>query len=61
MGDDPWAYGFEKNRHVLETIAGYLYEQGLIKKPLDVETAFAPNTLKSLEESSALYDERCPT
>jgi 4,5-dihydroxyphthalate decarboxylase len=45
VGDDPWAYGFEKNRHVLETIAGYLHEQGLIAKPLNVETAFAPNTL----------------
>ena len=45
MGNDPWAYGFEKNRHVLQAIAGYLYEQGLISKPLDVETAFAPNTL----------------
>lgn len=45
VGDDPWAYGFEKNRHVLETIAGYLHEQGLIDKPLNVETAFAPNTL----------------
>jgi 4,5-dihydroxyphthalate decarboxylase len=45
VGDDPWAYGFEKNRHVLQAIAGYLYEQGLIRKPLDVETAFAPNTL----------------
>jgi 4,5-dihydroxyphthalate decarboxylase len=45
VGNDPWAYGFEKNRHVLQAIAGYLHEQGLIKKPLDVETAFAPNTL----------------
>jgi 4,5-dihydroxyphthalate decarboxylase len=45
VGNDPWAYGFEKNRHVLEAIAGYLHEQGLIKKPLAVEEAFAPNTL----------------
>jgi 4,5-dihydroxyphthalate decarboxylase len=45
VGNDPWAYGFEKNRHVLETIASYLHEQGLIRKPLNVETAFAPNTL----------------
>ena len=45
IGNDPWAYGFEKNRHVLETIAGYLHEQGLIDKPLNIETAFAPNTL----------------
>jgi 4,5-dihydroxyphthalate decarboxylase len=45
VGTDPWAYGFEKNRHVLEAIAGYLYEQRLIKKPLNIEEAFAPNTL----------------
>ena len=45
VGNDPWAYGFEKNRHVLEAIAGYLHEQGLITKPLNIETAFAPNTL----------------
>ncbi|HEY7166818.1 MAG TPA: ABC transporter substrate-binding protein [Candidatus Binatia bacterium] len=45
VGTDPWAYGFEKNRHVLEAIAGYLYDQRLIKKPLNVEEAFAPNTL----------------
>ena len=45
VGTDPWAYGFEKNRHVVEAIAGYLHEQGLIKKPLNVEQAFAPNTL----------------
>jgi 4,5-dihydroxyphthalate decarboxylase len=45
VGNDPWAYGFEKNRRVLETIARYLHQQGLIDKPLNVETAFAPNTL----------------
>jgi 4,5-dihydroxyphthalate decarboxylase len=47
VGNDPWVYGFEKNRHVLETIAGYLYDQGLINKPLDVESVFARNTLNS--------------
>ncbi len=45
VGNDPWAYGFEKNRHVVEAIAGYLHEQGLIAKPLNVEEAFAQNTL----------------
>jgi 4,5-dihydroxyphthalate decarboxylase len=45
MGEDPWAYGWEKNRHVLETILAYLHEQGLINKPLNVEQVFAPNTL----------------
>jgi len=45
VGEDPWVYGFEKNRHVLETIADYLYEQGLMNKPLNIEMAFARNTL----------------
>ena len=34
-----------QTRHVLETIAGYLHEQGLISKRLNLETAFASNTL----------------
>jgi 4,5-dihydroxyphthalate decarboxylase len=45
MGDDPWTYGWEGNRHVVETLATYLYEQGLIKERLKVEQVFAPNTL----------------
>jgi 4,5-dihydroxyphthalate decarboxylase len=45
FGDDAWPYGLEANRHVLETLVGYAHEQGLIKKPLDVQSLFAPNTL----------------
>ena len=45
LGDDPWAYGFEKNRHVVETLMGYLYEQGLAEKKISVEELFAANTL----------------
>ena len=45
LGDDPWPYGFEKNRHVVETLLGYLYEQGLAEKKVNVEELFAPNTL----------------
>jgi len=45
LGDDPWPYGFEKNRHVVETLLGYLYEQGLAEKKVTVEELFAPNTL----------------
>jgi 4,5-dihydroxyphthalate decarboxylase len=46
VGEDPWAYGWEKNRHVLNTIAGYLHEQGLVKNPIILEEAFAQNTLE---------------
>jgi 4,5-dihydroxyphthalate decarboxylase len=45
LGDDPWPYGLEKNRAVVETLMAYLYEQGLIEKKLPIEQLFAPNTL----------------
>jgi 4,5-dihydroxyphthalate decarboxylase len=45
LGDDPWPYGLERNRHVVATLMNYLYEQGLAKENLDVDRLFAPNTL----------------
>ena len=45
FGDDPWPYGLAKNRHVVETLMGYLYEQGLVRRKLKVEELFAANTL----------------
>jgi 4,5-dihydroxyphthalate decarboxylase len=45
FGNDPWPYGLGANRHVLETLVQYSYEQGLIKKRLDPQSIFAPNTL----------------
>ncbi|MFQ5539344.1 MAG: ABC transporter substrate-binding protein [Candidatus Binatia bacterium] len=45
FGNNPWPYGLEANRHVLETLVQYSFEQGLIKKRLDLESIFAPNTL----------------
>lgn len=45
LGSDPWPYGLEKNRHVVETLAGYLYEQGLADRLMKMEDLFAPNTL----------------
>ena len=35
LGEDPWAYGLEPNRHILETLVQYAHEQGLIKKKLE--------------------------
>ncbi|MGH7770450.1 MAG: ABC transporter substrate-binding protein [Candidatus Binatia bacterium] len=46
LGDDAWPYGLAKNRHAVETLMGYLYEQGLAQKKLPVEELFAPNTLE---------------
>jgi 4,5-dihydroxyphthalate decarboxylase len=45
IGDDPWVYGLERNRKVLETLAIYLYEQGLVSHPLAIDELFAPNTI----------------
>jgi 4,5-dihydroxyphthalate decarboxylase len=47
MGDDFWPYGLEPNRHVLETLMGYAMEQGLLERPLDLDSLFAPETLET--------------
>ena len=47
LGEDWWPYGFEPNRHVLETFLRYHHEQGLSKRRLEAEELFAPETLKS--------------
>ncbi len=47
MDEDYWPYGFAANRHGLETLHSYFLEQGLIKKRLDLERLFAPNTLEA--------------
>ena len=47
LGEDWWPYGFEPNRHVLETFLRYHHEQGLSKRLLKAEELFAPETLES--------------
>jgi len=47
LGEDWWPYGFEPNRHVLETFLRYHHEQGLSKRRLKAEELFAPETLVS--------------
>jgi 4,5-dihydroxyphthalate decarboxylase len=49
MGDDYWAYGFEKNRETLDTFLRYHHEQGLSKRRLKPEDLFAPETLESFK------------
>lgn len=45
MGDDYWSYGLAENRHVLEAAARYVFEQGLIDRPIaNVDALFAPET-----------------
>jgi 4,5-dihydroxyphthalate decarboxylase len=45
MGEDFWSYGFETNRHVLETFTRYHHEQGLSAQKVAPEALFAPSTL----------------
>ena len=41
LGPDPWEYGLgDKNRHTIETLAGYSYEQGLTRRRLTADDLF---------------------
>jgi 4,5-dihydroxyphthalate decarboxylase len=43
---DPKAYGMKASRKVIETIAGFVHEQGLTDRRVAVEELFAPSTLE---------------
>lgn len=45
MGSDYWSYGFEPNRHVLDTFTRYHHEQGLSARKIAPEELFAHSTL----------------
>jgi 4,5-dihydroxyphthalate decarboxylase len=47
LGEDWWPYGFEPNRHVVETFLRYHHEQGLSARRLKAQELFAPETLAS--------------
>jgi 4,5-dihydroxyphthalate decarboxylase len=49
MTEDYWPYGLEPNRKNLETLHGYLFEQGLIKDRLNLDELFAGETLESFK------------
>lgn len=44
MGQDFWSYGLEQNRHALETLTRYSFEQGLSIRKLPLEEMFAAST-----------------
>jgi 4,5-dihydroxyphthalate decarboxylase len=46
FGGDPFPYGLERNRAVLEAAVGYAVEQGLVERRLDVTELFAAETRK---------------
>ena len=49
MTADYWPYGLNPNRRNLETLHGYLYEQGLITQKLNLDELFAPETAEAFK------------
>ncbi|MGE5302799.1 MAG: ABC transporter substrate-binding protein [Alphaproteobacteria bacterium] len=49
MTADYWPYGLAPNRDNLETLHGYLYEQGLIKQKLNLDELFAGETIEAFK------------
>jgi 4,5-dihydroxyphthalate decarboxylase len=49
MTADYWPYGLAPNRNNLETLHGYLYEQGLIKQKLNLDELFAGETIEAFK------------
>jgi 4,5-dihydroxyphthalate decarboxylase len=45
FGADPFPYGLQANRSMLETLVSYSVEQGLIPAKIELEDLFAPSTL----------------
>jgi 4,5-dihydroxyphthalate decarboxylase len=45
LGDDPFPYGVQRNRKMLEDLTGHSVEQGLTQAKVAVEDLFAPSTL----------------
>lgn len=46
MGEDFWSYGYEANRHVIETFLDHHYRQGLSSRRLSAEELFHPASLE---------------
>ncbi len=49
MTADYWPYGLNPNRRNLETLHGYLYEQGLVTQKLNLDELFAPETAEAFK------------
>ncbi|HEY5622392.1 MAG TPA: ABC transporter substrate-binding protein [Gammaproteobacteria bacterium] len=43
--DDPLPYGLEPNRRVLESLIGHAMSQQILRKPVAIESLFAPTTV----------------
>jgi len=45
MGENYWKYGVEANRKELESLMRYVFEQGLVKRQIDLEEIFDASSL----------------
>jgi 4,5-dihydroxyphthalate decarboxylase len=50
---DPWAYGLEANRHVLDKFLSYCHAQGISARKIAPEELFHASTVNLTEECSA--------
>jgi 4,5-dihydroxyphthalate decarboxylase len=46
---DPWEYGLEANRHVIDKFLAYCYAQGISAKQIAPDELFCPSTLKLVD------------
>ena len=46
LGQDPWRYGLEPNRHVLAKFIDYCFDQGIASRRIAPEDLFHPSTWK---------------
>jgi 4,5-dihydroxyphthalate decarboxylase len=44
LTDDPLPYGIAPNRRVLENLVGHATRQQILRKPVEIESVFAPST-----------------
>jgi 4,5-dihydroxyphthalate decarboxylase len=49
LGTDPWAYGLEANRHVLDKFLLYCHAQGISARKIAPEELFHPSTVNLTE------------
>jgi len=49
MGKNFFPYGVDANRHALDALFRYSYEQGLASRQLKIEEIFEPSTLELVE------------
>jgi 4,5-dihydroxyphthalate decarboxylase len=46
LSEDPYPYGVGPNRLTLETLVGYVHEQGLASRTVSLGELFAPSTME---------------